>query len=295
MAGRGGAAVPTRIALLVVAWTLTAPAAPAADLVLPPIAGELAGDFTPLKIAGAPTVHWTIKLESPAPFERVAQVTADGAGVHLRAEARLDTAGNGTWRVTEGKVDLQPWLGVPLTRGEIALAGSGTLRDGAITADLALRLQGIDLGELLRFADAERKYFVSASGRVEGTIQISWRGGAFAMGPAALTLAPGAPALVTFKPSPGLLTSYVPEAVRKRYPGLEAIEMGKTPLEAKVLRLTFAPVGDSAGRVAVLRIEGQPQDRRYVAPLELDVNISGQVESLVRKLLDQRLRVGGAK
>lgn len=295
MAGRSGWGLRSRFALLTAAWTLPASGAIAAGLILPPVAGELAGDFTPLKVAGAPTVHWTIKLENPAPSERVAEVTADGAGVHVRAEAKLDPAGNGTWRLTEGRVDLQPWLGVPLTRGEIAVTGTGTLRDGAITADLALRLRGVDLGELLQFADAERKYFVSASGRAEGTIQISWSGGAIVMGPAALTLAPGSPALVTFKPSPGLLTSYVPEAVRKRYPGLEAMEMGRTPLEATVLRLTFSPVSDSAGRVAVLRIEGRPQDKRYVAPLELDVNISGQVESLVRKLLDQRLKVGGAK
>ena len=122
-----------------------------------------------------------------------------------------------------------------------------------------------------------------------------WRGETFTVRDAALTLAVGPAALVTFRPSPGLLTSYVPEAVRKRYPGLEAIELGKTPLEARVLRLTYSSAPDAAGRVGVLRIEGQPHDRKYIAPLELDVNISGAVENLLRKVLDSRLKVAAPK
>ena len=147
----------------------------------------------------------------------------------------------------------------------------------------------------LGIADAEKKYFVTAEGRVDGTIRVKWSDGKFALGDSALALAPGPAALVTFQPSPGLLTSYVPEAVRKHYPGLEAIELGKTPLEARVLRLTFSPAGDAAGRAGVLRIEGQPHDPQYIAPLELDVNISGQVESLLRKVFDSRLKIGTAK
>ncbi|MBS0662031.1 MAG: hypothetical protein JSR48_02115, partial [Verrucomicrobia bacterium] len=100
---------------------------------------------------------------------------------------------------------------------------------------------------------------------------------------------------VYFVPSPGLLTSYVPEQVRKLYPGIAAIEMGVTPLEAKVLRLTFHPDGDEAGRGARLRIEGRPRDPKLIAPLELDVNFTGPLESLVRKALDSRLKIGAGK
>ena len=52
---------------------------------------------------------------------------------------------------------------------------------------------------------------------------------------------------------------------------------------------------DEAGRGARLRIEGRPRDPKLVAPLELDVNFTGPLESLVRKALDSRLKIGAGK
>ena len=265
---------------------------PVAASPLPPVTGELAGDFTLSAPAGAPKLHWTFAVESAAGGARAVRLALDGSGTRLRAEASLDAADTGDWRVTEGTVELKPWLSGQLAAGTATFTGAGSLRAGQLAGEFDLKVRDLELGELLRFADADQKYFQSASGRVEGVLRLGWRDGRLVLGDSALATAPGAPALILFRPSPGLLTSYVPETVRKHYPGLAAIELGRTELEARVLRLTFYATGDPAGRSAVLRIEGQPHDPKLIAPLVLDVNVSGPVENLVRKLLDSRLKVG---
>ena len=267
----------------------------AAELKLPPISGQLAGDFQPRQLAGAPGLHWVLTLDSAGENRRTATLAADGPGAHLRVELQLDGAGEGTWRVVEGRVELKPWLGGQLTAGTVEVAGEGRWQGGLPTGDLTLTLREVDLGELMRLADAEHAYVRTAAGRVEGTVGVRLREGVASAGKSMLRVPPGTVGTVTFTPSPGLLTSYVPEQVRKLYPGIEAIEMGRTALEAKMLRLTFHPDGDTQGRGAQLRIEGRPLDPKIIAPLELDVNFTGPLESIVRKALDSRLKVGGAK
>lgn len=266
-----------------------------AALALPPIAGEISGDLSPLALKDAPALHWKLTLQSPGPGERVARFAADGAESQLRAEARLDAQGDGVWRITAGHLALKSWLAGLLMAGEADITGKGTVKDGVLDGNVTLTLTGIDLGELLRFADAEQKIFRSAEGRVEGTVVLRVRAGEILPGDAVLHLMVGTVALISLQPSPGLLTAYVPEQVRKLYPGIAAIEMGQTPLEARVLRLTYHPDKDAAGRSAQVRIEGRPRDPKLIAPLELDLNLTGPVESLVRKMLDSRLQLGPAK
>ena len=267
----------------------------AAEWRLPPLTGQLAGEFTPVKLAGAPTLHWTLALENPAPAARVASLTADGTDTHVRAEVQMDAGGDGTWRLTEGRVGLKSWLGGQLTAGDVGATGEGTLLAGAMAGGLTLRLSGVDLGELLRFADADKKYFRAAEGRVAGTIRVTFAGGTFALGECTLALADGTIGLVSFFPNPGLLTGNVPAQVRKLYPGLEAIELGRTPLEARVLRLSVRTTPDEAGRRAFVRLEGRPHDPKLFAPLEIDINVTAELERVVRNLLAMRLTAGGAK
>ncbi|MSU70329.1 MAG: hypothetical protein EXS39_06080 [Opitutaceae bacterium] len=264
----------------------------AGELTLPPLTGELAGDFTPLTLAGAPRLHWTLTLQSPAPAARTAQLVISGLETAGRLEARFDATGAGTWRLLDGRVGLKPWLNGQLTVGEIALAGEGTLRGSALAGTVTLEVHGVDLNELLKFADADRKYVRAAEGRVEGSILVHLVAGAPASFEGGLRLVKGTTGVISLQPTPGLLSNYVPEPVRKLYPGIEAIEQGLTPLEASVLRLTLHPAGDAQGRSAVLRIEGRPRDPKFIAPLELDVNIAGPVENLMRKVLDSRLKIG---
>src|SRR4051812_12272687 len=73
-------------------WVLWGAIAPAAEWRLPPIQGDLTGDITPLKLPGAPTLHWTIDLKSGSPNERVADLAIDGRATHLKTSFRLDPA-----------------------------------------------------------------------------------------------------------------------------------------------------------------------------------------------------------
>ncbi len=285
---------PRRSLLLLLALTGIS-AASGADLLLPPVAGEISGKFQPLQLPGAPELTWKLVLASPGEGSRSGELVAEGAGTRLRVRLELDASGNGTWRLVEGRVELKAWLNGQLTAGSTELAGQGTLRDGRIDGEVTAQLHDVDLGELARFADNEKAYVRAAEGRVEGRVGVRIRNGAVSAGESRLMLPAGTVGTVYFVPSPGLLTSYVPAQVRKLYPGIEAIEMGVTPLEAKVLRLTFHPDGDEAGRGARLRIEGRPRDPKLVAPLELDVNFTGPLESLVRKALDSRLKIGSGK
>jgi hypothetical protein len=267
----------------------------AEELRLPPIAGELSGDFTLLLVAGAPKLHWTLALSAPSSVLRTAQLTVDGDATHARIDLELDASGNGRWRLRDGHARLKSWGGGQLTEGDASVQGEGTLRAGKFDGKLALELREVDLGELLRFADADKKYVQSAEGRISGRVDVTLKDGAPQRFEASLGLDGGTEGFVLFRPSPGLLTGVVPEAVQKYYPGLAAIELGQTPLQAKVLRLTTYPDGDPEGRTARIRIEGRPLDPRLIAPLELDINVSGPVEALLRKWRDLNLKVAGAK
>ena len=261
----------------------------------PALEGELSGDFAPLAIAGAPKLHWTLTLETPSPERRTARLIVDGLETQARIELQLEAENKSTWRLTEGQTALKLWLNGQLTAGEITVAGEGAWDEEGIEGRLTLDVRGADLGELLRFADAEQKYVQTAEGRVEGRVLVRLKAGAPEQFEVALGLAPGTMALIRFQPSPGLLTDHVPDVVRKYYPGLEAIELGQTPLEAKVLRLTTHPGGDAQGRSAQVRVEGRPSDPRFVAPLELDINVTGPLEELLRKIIDSRLKIGVEK
>ncbi len=286
---------PRNLSRSIASLLLAAAVAHGAGPILPPLAGELSGDFTPLKLAGAPTLHWTLTLRPEPGDLRTVQLALEGPGTHVRGDARLDAAGDGSWRVTEGAIDLKPWHGGQLAVGSAAVAAEGTVQAGGVSGDFSLRVRDLDLGELLRVADAEQKHFQSAQGRVEGTVQLHLRAGVFSRGEIVLTIPEGTTALILFQPSPGLLSSYVPAAVRRQYNGIEAIELGQTPLEARVLRLTYSPAGDAAGRNAVVHLEGQPQDRKYIAPLVLDLNFSGEVERTLDGFLKMSVKFGGSK
>jgi len=267
----------------------------AAEPRIPPISGRLEGDFQPLQLAGAPALHWTLELASRSENERAGVLVADAPGTHLRVELNVDAAGEGTWRVVEGRIELKPWLNGLVAAGVATVSGGGRLDGGKFSGDVQVRLAEVDLGELIHFADADHAYVRSAEGRVEGTVTVRLRAGVVSAGEGELRLPAGTLGTVFFAPSPGLLTSYLPAQVQKVYPGIAAIEMGVTPLEAKVLRLAFHPDGDRQGRSARLRIEGRPRDPKLIAPLELDVNFIAPLESLARKMFDSRLRIGGAK
>ena len=93
----------------------------AAGFVLPPIAGELEGEFAAVKFPGAPTLRWRATIERDEASRRRARVTIDGEGTKLRIEARADAKGAGEWTIVEGELDLEKWFPVAVPEiGEVA-------------------------------------------------------------------------------------------------------------------------------------------------------------------------------
>lgn len=144
--------LPLRRPLLAFALMGFARSADGAEWQLPPISGELAGDFTPLNVPDAPKLHWEISAQGVSTGERDLRVAIDGAGLHARLSARLDPAANGTWKVEEATVETGAWLPAIVAfaakwpaqftiAGTAELSGEGTLRDRQIGGRARLRVR----------------------------------------------------------------------------------------------------------------------------------------------------------
>src|SRR5687768_13260244 len=91
-------------ALLVAGATLAAPRFAAAEVrevskpwKIPPLVGELEGEFRPLTVPDAPILQWKIATRAVVGGVRAAEVAIDGPGTRMRAVLQLDAAGNGSW------------------------------------------------------------------------------------------------------------------------------------------------------------------------------------------------------
>ncbi|MGH7945049.1 MAG: intermembrane phospholipid transport protein YdbH family protein [Opitutaceae bacterium] len=366
---------------------------------LPPLDGELAGEFSVPLLDPAPRLKWTLTLRTGKPRERTVGFLIEGAGMRVRGEALLDPAGEGTWRIFEAEVDLAEWFRVtPLfvpgtagitTGGNLTFTGSGTWRDGAIggTGTVSLRegriddpthkilLEGISVDvefadiATLRTAPAQvftwrsgrydvvplgvgriefdmdadevrvtsslidvfggelqigslvmsmqRPEFTvdakmvgvdvgqvlfllppvltDARGRLDGHVALKRDASGLQLGAGNLSLRPGETAQLRLAPTPGLLSSSLPPMVLQHYPGLKKIEMGEAPLRAEELEVTFTPEGDAEGRTARVHVVGGPVDPNLRAPINLNVNVRGPLQSLIRFGTNSRLRFGAGR
>lgn len=145
-----------RFAALACAWLALACASPAAEATaqagFPRVEGQLEGEFTPLKFPGAPSLHWKATVRNGGSGTRLAEVEIEGPGTRLKAEARLDASGEGTWRLTEAQIDLAPWfaalapaLGEQLAgftaAGAITATAEGAWRGGKLEGQATLSLR----------------------------------------------------------------------------------------------------------------------------------------------------------
>ena len=129
------------------------PALSAAERPLPPITGELSGDFTSSLLPGAPAVHWQLELRgAEAGAGRAAKLQGNAEGLVLHAETTLTSLDAGSWRLTEAKIDLARWWPVLAAKflpsadaasaeGALTLAGEGAFAGSRVggRAQLALR------------------------------------------------------------------------------------------------------------------------------------------------------------
>src|SRR5215217_2518075 len=77
---------------------------------LPPLDGELAGEFTATMLGASPTLNWKLKVRTEKPRERAAELGIIGRGLRMRIDARVDPAGEGTWRLEEAEINLEEWF-----------------------------------------------------------------------------------------------------------------------------------------------------------------------------------------
>jgi hypothetical protein len=375
-----------------------------AEWKLPPLDGELAGEFDALMLGGAPKLKWKLTLRTEKPRERSVGFVIEGHGLRLRGDARLDPHGEGAWRIAEAEIDAGEWFGWIGSRlsanlasasaaGTLQLTGEGSWRGGVLggrasisiregriddtahkillegisvdveIADLAARrtepaqvftwrsgrydvvalgvgriefaLNGDQLhvneaaidvfgGELkvpsLTMSTSRPEFSViaqmsgvavdqilfllpqvlsEAHGRVDGIVALKRDSTGIQIGNGRLALREGETADLRLAVKPGWLTTSLPPEIVKYFPGFRKIETGEIPIRARVLEMTFTPLGDAAGRTAWVHVAGGPTDPELTAPIDATVNVRGPLEELVKIGADlgtnSRLRFSGAR
>jgi hypothetical protein len=363
---------------------------------LPPVHGELTGEFAVPLLDPAPTLTWKLAVRTDQPRERLVDFQIEGRGIRMVGAARLDPAAEGSWQVDEAEVDLAEWFRVaPLfapavaastATGALSFSGVGTWRDGALNGKVVfslrdgrvddparkILLEGVSVdieftdiatlrtapgqvftwrsgrydvvplgvgriefdmdqdevrvtsalidifgGELqvgslvmsidrpifsvdarMVGVDVSQVLFLlppvltDAKGRLDGHVALTRDASGIRIGAGNLSLRPGETAQLRLAPSPGLLSSSLPPMVLQHYPGLKVVEMGQAPLRAETLEITFTPNGDAEGRTAWVHVAGGPVDPNLRAPVDLNVNIRGPLQSLIKFGTNSRLRFG---
>lgn len=129
-----------------------------------------------------------------------------------------------------------------------------------------------------------------ASGRLNGQLPLRIDDTGVRLGTGWLELKAGAPAEVQFN-ARGLLTSGVGRN-SPSYAVLNKIETGLLRLRVTEMRLDIRPPNAPLGRSAQLRIKGEPTDPEVKAPVNLDLNVNGPIESLLNLGLNNQLSLG---
>lgn len=241
----------------------------ARKLTIEGLAAELRiGDLISRRTEGEQEVTWTGGRYDTVPFGagRVA-FQFDGRSVRVHS-ARLAV------------------LGGEIETGELTV--STETADVAVTA----RVRGLDLGRMLFLLPP---VLAAAQGRLDGSLELQRGAAGIQIGVGRLSLRRGESAELRLAPTPGLLSTQLPPSVRQHYPGLVQLETGGIPLKADVLEVTLTPAGDPDGRTAAVRIEGGPVDPNLRAPVVLQVNVRGPLDSLVKFGTDSRLRFGDGR
>ncbi|MEO6567313.1 MAG: hypothetical protein ABIO94_01010, partial [Opitutaceae bacterium] len=105
---------------------MTGNIAMAGGIKLPPITGDLSGDFKPFETSSAPNLHWSSAVRaSDAPEGRMVEAKLQGNGTRLRALINLATTQDGTWQIAEAEIDVAAWFPTVAEKVGEAMAGLG--------------------------------------------------------------------------------------------------------------------------------------------------------------------------
>jgi len=117
------------------------------------------------------------------------------------------------------------------------------------------------------------------SGPLSGRLPVRYEGNQLRLGTGWLGLVVGSSLELQFQ-TEGLLTAGTsPQSAN--YAVLKRVEDGLLKLKVTELRLDVRPAGAPESRTAQLRIVGAPVDPQIKAPVTLDLNVNGPIESLL--------------
>jgi hypothetical protein len=129
-----------------------------------------------------------------------------------------------------------------------------------------------------------------ATGALSGRLPLRYEGGNLQLGTGWLGLAEGQSLEIQFQ-AEGLLTAGAsPKSAN--YAVLKQVEDGLLKLKVTELRLDVRPPNAPPNRTAQLRIVGEPVDPRVKAPVTLDLNVNGPIESLLNLGLKGGIKTG---
>jgi hypothetical protein len=153
--------------------------------------------------------------------------------------------------------------------------------------DAVLLVEDISVEEVMALT---KDLPAKATGRVNGRVPLHIDAAGFRFGTGWLALKPGAPAEIQFN-AKGLLTGgSAPNSAS--YAVLQKVESGLLKLKINELRLDIRPTNAPEGRSAQLHLTGEPVDKEVKAPVTLDLNVNGPLESLLNMGLNSQLSFG---
>jgi hypothetical protein len=142
---------PGRLAMTLLAITC---AMKGATLRLPPVTGELSGDFQLLEAQGSPVLHWTatVRGAGAGAAGRGVSFSAQGEGARLQLELDFTAPDEGRWKIEAAEFELAKWFPVLAAKaggmwtgltaaGTATVKGSGQLRDGVPSGTVEVTVQ----------------------------------------------------------------------------------------------------------------------------------------------------------
>jgi len=191
-----------------------------------------------------------------------------------------------TLRVTKAAIDVfggelsTPSLVMSLTKPEFSVLA---------------RVEGIAVDQILFLLPS---VLAEGFGRLDGEVRLDRGPDGLRIGDGRLALRSGETADLRLAIKPGWLSTSLPPEILKYFPGFRKIETGEIPLRARVLEMTFTPLGDAEGRTAWVHVAGGPSDPELTAPIDTRINVRGPLDRLVKigadVGTDSRLRFKGA-
>lgn len=141
------------------------------------------------------------------------------------------------------------------------------------------RMEGIAVEQILFLLPS---VLSEGFGRLDGEVALERDTHGLRIGDGRLSLRPGETADLRLAVKPGWLSTSLPPEVLKYFPGFRKIETGEIPLRARVLEMTFTPLGDAQGRTAWVHVAGGPSDPELTAPIDTRINVRGPLDQLVK-------------